>query len=300
MESNGQSSATENNDDNEESPLSSSGLLSNLAVLELLLPRVEQRRQKRQEEESFDNNTKRKSRKRRKSLRHRDWIEEQVVEYIRKSATMQFQSSKHALPLQTRLRKRPRERKLPSSMDDPNSMNATNKSEQSNALSVSSSSSTHINGSFYPILNDTKNHGPEKQVETAFDFTEAEAIQVINLVPTELVDFNLLIDDLPERLSEQQQEECLSLIQQYRVLPSGSIPNSNVVTTSFTTSDAKVLEPDHALNDDTKDIAFQDSNHVAIKIEEDMLQCYLPDDDPPEGDCFGNWTDNEDRKPAAR
>jgi RNA polymerase Rpb4 len=306
MEKSGKSSFVKNNDDNVDGstvdPLPSSSLLTNLAVLELLQPRVEQRRQQQQEEGETlcGENAKRKQRKRRKSLRHRDWIEEQVVDYIRKSATVQFQSSKHALPLQMRLQKRSRKRK-PSTVDDPTATKATNESDNSTALALSSSLLC-MNGIF-PSTDDASMHILEEEEEgneeTFFDFTEAEAIQVINFSPREPVDLHILIDDLSERLSVQQQEECLSLIQQYRALPRGSTLNANTATTASATVAGEMLRHDSVLNDDANAIVFQDSNHVAIKMEEDDLPSYFQDDDPPVGGCFGDWTIS-DRKPAAR
>lgn len=43
--------------------------------------------------------------------------------------------------------------------------------------------------------------------------TEEEKLQIVNIVPTEIVDLFLIIDNLNERFTEAQQEELLTLIQ---------------------------------------------------------------------------------------
>ena len=45
--------------------------------------------------------------------------------------------------------------------------------------------------------------------------TAAEATQCLNMVPTEPVEIHLLVEDLPGRLSERQQEELLELVKSY-------------------------------------------------------------------------------------
>ena len=52
-------------------------------------------------------------------------------------------------------------------------------------------------------------------LSTGFGLTHAEAIQCLNIVPTEPVEIHLLIEDLQARLSDRQQEELLDLIRSY-------------------------------------------------------------------------------------
>lgn len=68
----------------------------------------------------------------------------------------------------------------------------------------------------------TNNHGRT----SAFDLTEAEALQIVNLVPTEPVEIHLLIEELHDRMTARQQQELLETIQ------------------SFTTTDAAKQEAD--------------------------------------------------------
>jgi hypothetical protein len=74
-----------NEDDGEDVPL----LISNLAVLEMLQPRVESRKGRKSPS---------------KQLRHRDWIERQVVDYLKGTACTQFSSASNAAALHKTLR----------------------------------------------------------------------------------------------------------------------------------------------------------------------------------------------------
>ena len=256
-------------DDTDEDSPPSSSLLTNLQVLELLQPRIQQRQAMRKE-----------PKKKQRRLRHRDWIEEQVVQYIRHSATIQFQNYSHVRPLQTSLQQHSigsRKRKLTSSSDD--SIAATKASMETSAPIVKSNSGD-MNGS---------KGSPAASVTletTKFDFTEAEAIQIINCAPRELVDLHVLVDDLPDRLTTTQQEECLSLIQQYLV-PRGT---SSTPPTSAT---ANAQSPD-GIHDG---VFSGDSKHVVIKRESGMSPSQFHGDAECNGD--GHLLD-EDCKPSAR
>jgi len=52
--------------------------------------------------------------------------------------------------------------------------------------------------------------------EGGFDLTDAEALQVLNHLPTEIVELHLLIEDLPSRLSEERQQDLLDCIARHR------------------------------------------------------------------------------------
>jgi RNA polymerase Rpb4 len=74
-----------NEDDGEDAPF----LISNLAVLEMLQPRVESRKGRKSTS---------------KQLRHRDWIERQVVDYLKGSSCTQFSTASNAAALHKTLR----------------------------------------------------------------------------------------------------------------------------------------------------------------------------------------------------
>lgn len=69
------------------------------------------------------------------------------------------------------------------------------------------------------LLQSQKKHvyAIDSQKSTGFGLTEAETIQVLNLMPTEPVEIHLLIEDLHSRMPEKQQEELLQVISSYRI-----------------------------------------------------------------------------------
>lgn len=66
-------------------------------------------------------------------------------------------------------------------------------------------------------VTDFINSGPTSRsdlhVNLPDTLTEEEKLQIVNLVPTEIVDLFLIIDNLNERFTEAQQEELLTIIQ---------------------------------------------------------------------------------------
>mmetsp|Transcript_12450 Transcript_12450/g.27418 ORF Transcript_12450/g.27418 Transcript_12450/m.27418 type:complete len:152 (-) Transcript_12450:772-1227(-) len=54
-----------------------------------------------------------------------------------------------------------------------------------------------------------------KTVE-GFGLTDAETLQILNHLPTEVVELHLLIEDLPSRLTEERQEELLRCVSQLK------------------------------------------------------------------------------------
>ena len=75
----------------------------------------------------------------------------------------------------------------------------------------------------------------ETTATTGFGLTHAEAIQCLNMVPTEPVEIHLLVEDLPGRLSERQQEELLGLMSSYDTQK----PKHGNVSSSPATKEAK-------------------------------------------------------------
>lgn len=68
-----------------------------------------------------------------------------------------------------------------------------------------------------------------------YGVTEAESIQILNLMPTEPVEIHLMVEDLHSRMSETKQEEFLTMIQSYNSTTNSS--NSNDDTTQQNTHD---------------------------------------------------------------
>ena len=135
-------------------------LISNIEVLEFL----QQRRRER------------KTRGRHSSHhRHRDWIEDQVVEYIQSTPCVKLDSSRRA-ELQSVL------------------------TSHKKVVCSSSSSSSR------------RHRSTRTTTTTGFGLTEAESYQILNSMPTEPVEVHLLIDELQSRMTERQQDELLVTI----------------------------------------------------------------------------------------
>lgn len=63
-----------------------------------------------------------------------------------------------------------------------------------------------------------KPSGDGKSSKTSgFGLTEAESLQVLNFMPSEKVEIHLMVEELHARMTEQSQEELLSLIQSYSI-----------------------------------------------------------------------------------
>jgi len=54
-----------------------------------------------------------------------------------------------------------------------------------------------------------------KSVPTGFNLTEAEALQIMNMMPSQPVEIHLMVDELQSRMSEEEQEEFLDFISSY-------------------------------------------------------------------------------------
>jgi DNA-directed RNA polymerase subunit F len=55
----------------------------------------------------------------------------------------------------------------------------------------------------------------QQEKMTKYGLTDAEIMQILNLMPTELVEAHLIVEELHTRLSEEEQEELLQLIREY-------------------------------------------------------------------------------------
>jgi hypothetical protein len=151
-------------------------LISNIEVLRILEKKVVKRQEKlakfqRRREQQQDTKT-----------QHRDWIEEKVYEYLKKSPCVNVDVSRldefHA--------------KLTSSKRRRHSAETT-------GAKTTGSSTT-----------------PSSSITTSFGLTEAEALQVTNFMPTEPVEIHLMVEELHNRMTEANQEELLKCIASYR------------------------------------------------------------------------------------
>jgi hypothetical protein len=215
-------------------------LLTNLEVYEMLQPRVEQRQVKNNEIAPSDLNQKKRLRMNNKSnkrLRHRNWIEEHVVQYIEQSSTKEFHTSQHIIPLQTMLLRRreipntyslePDDVTAPSHQNQHPSSSKTAMKQDPNLMTTKSiHKQSELNGNANTSMQEdsmcstpdciTKTLKNDSCTKNGYHFTVAEMIQVINTSPKEVVDLHLIVDQIHERYTVQEQEELLQFIDQFR------------------------------------------------------------------------------------
>jgi len=105
---------------------------------------------------------------------------------------------------------------------------------------------------------------PTTITNTGFGLTHAEAIQCLNTVPTEPVEIHLLIEDLPGRLSDRQQEELLELMRSYDTQRGGA-----ATTAKHEENNGELDEPEidtHArVDDDKQESMMEDLEPAAVE-----------------------------------
>ena len=172
-------------------------LLSNIEVMKLLEDRIKSR-------EGTDQQPKRRQKiKSSNKFQHRDWIEEKVHAYLQTTPCVSLQSTKQMAELKSKLTSTKR-LKRPSGGGSTADI-AHSKPAPSAPTSIGKEVAAE------PEADDDR----ENAATTGFGLTDAEAIQVLNFMPSEPVEIHLMIEELNARLSQKRQEELLELIQSY-------------------------------------------------------------------------------------
>ena len=114
---------------------------------------------------------------------HRDWIQENVLEYLKGTPCVNIPTSKL------------NELKLKCMSGGSSTSSPKNKKKRR----------TLSNGESPPKAQPSPNYG----------LTEAEALQILNFMPSEPVEIHLMVDELHDRMSEAKQEEFLNMIRSY-------------------------------------------------------------------------------------
>jgi len=174
-------------------------LISNVEVMLLL--------QKNLEERNNANGRRRNSNKRNKHLRHRDWVEEEVFNYLQTTPCVKLDPDRR-LEFHSKLKGNKRmimvrhgntaDTSTPQASADAAD---TQKQQQQEGLGAAASP--------------TAAAAAAAAKKTGFGLTDAEAIQIMNMMPTQPVEIHLMVDELQSRMSEERQEEFLAFIQSF-------------------------------------------------------------------------------------
>jgi hypothetical protein len=164
-------------------------LLTNIEVMEILEKRLTLR-------ESCDTNSNKKT-KQNSQLRHCEFIEREVYNYLQNTPCAKLNIDDMPT-LVSKLKQ-----------------NHTVITTTTTTTTTSNPSMVHLEDTQHDD-NDRKKTGYEMQTKlTKFGLTDAEIMQILNLMPTELVEAHLVVEELHTRLNDEQQEELLQLIRDY-------------------------------------------------------------------------------------
>mmetsp|Transcript_2536 Transcript_2536/g.3855 ORF Transcript_2536/g.3855 Transcript_2536/m.3855 type:complete len:191 (-) Transcript_2536:410-982(-) len=163
-------------------------LVTNLEVFNMLEESIEQRKESAELE-----GLQSRQRRRIDKLQHRDWMEEKVHEYLKYSPCANLEM-----------------KKLPEFV-------ALLKGEKNS----DGKHSKYQSG-------DSKTENNEEEMRKGFNLTDAETLQVLNLMPKEMVEIHLIVEDLDARMNEEKQSKLLELVQTYATPPDGDGENEDM------------------------------------------------------------------------
>jgi RNA polymerase Rpb4 len=188
-------------------PYSPPVLVSNARVLEVLEKQVEQNEKELHNNQNQDN-TKKKKKKQKVYYRRRDWIQEEALMYLKSSpcSTLDF---KRMDELKTVCMSSKESRKQQQQQQQ--LMNTTN-----SAVVVKQEQ------------DDSDDSNDNMKRKTGYSLTEAEAIQVMNMMPKGVVDVHLLVTEAHTRIGDEDDIQAfLERIEEYRLKNRNQIENDN-------------------------------------------------------------------------
>jgi hypothetical protein len=162
-------------------------LLTNIEVMEILQKRWTSRPSV--QDETTTNPQKQK--KKNNSLRHAEFIEREVYKYLESSSC----SKLNIEDMPTFISKLKQKKDADT--------NAKDRKEEEYDVTTNQNDDNNVKD---------KN---SQENRTKYGLTNAEILQILNLMPTELVEAHLIVEELHTRLSEEEQEELLQLIRDY-------------------------------------------------------------------------------------
>lgn len=199
-------------------------LVTNLEVMHILAERIENR-----DAEQSDKHQNSKRRQHPK-LKHRDWIEDEVYAYLQQT---------------------------PSANLDPKRMPQLVATLRGKKIPTTNSPKKSDNGE----KNGNKNKPETPTSDESFGLTDAETLQILNLLPREPVEIHLMIEELHSRMTDEKRDELLQIIASY-------------ADKSEETADANMEEVDEIspsenghMNGHDGEMELHESNDTAIKDE---------------------------------
>ena len=191
-------------------------LISNLEVMQLLQKNIEERAKK---------NGQRKVKKRpNKQFRHRDWVETEVHRYLESTPCGKLDPDRRD-EFYSKLKGNKKIRQK--------TVSATVATKQEDSVEEQQQQTQH---------KDTAS----ASVPTGYNLTEAEALQIMNTMPSEPVEIHLMIDELQSRMSEERQEQFLEFIASY------CKEDEEQNDTANATQEAEPMDEDDKEEDDIK------------------------------------------------
>jgi len=164
-------------------------LIPNTNIMKMLEKEVRENKKRMAKEASSPKNQRRNNlhnNNNKNKFEHRDWIQEQVLDYLKSTPCVNIPISKLNELKSKCMSVRTKQRSPLKSQQD---------SQPDTATTMSSATAM--------------------ERTTGYGLTEAEAIQIVNFMPTEPVEIHLMVEDLHARMSEAKQEEFLDLIKSY-------------------------------------------------------------------------------------
>ena len=170
-------------------------LVTNIEVMHILEESLESRKSDSNE---VDDPKTQVQKRRANQFQHRDFIEDTVYNYLHYTPCSQTNIEK--MPELVRILKKSRQKKTKLKKEE------TAENDEICEPVVTSSSIQQTNPD--------ENEELQEYCE-GFGLTDSETLQILNHMPKEVVDIHLLIEDLPNRFSDEQQEELLKVIAKY-------------------------------------------------------------------------------------
>jgi len=190
-------------------------LVTNIEVLNILSETIDDRKRADDEEAEMTGRKKVED----KLLRHRDFIEHSVHDYLRASSCAGLTKVERIPKLVARLKARPPPSKPKPTTTTTTDNNVVKMEEGGNDLAQSTKENNAeviSDDVEMTTQNDQPGESRKGRVQHGYGLTDAETLQILNHLPiTEPVEIHLMIEDLSSRMEEDRQNELLNLLKKF-------------------------------------------------------------------------------------